>query len=333
MLKLKEMESQVQQIVEDFEWNGNWEKSNGYNFNIIVQEALNKGLISEKIDESSFIVARKLANKLILNSTKVVNIGNLERYINNGIQSGCKRMNSLRVTELATGHENNVHLTIGIPYIFNTYRPRVGNTPKRNFIVVLNGMEIMDRDDLDIPFIDSGILYKEYNPFSEWIRTTIKKHPEYAKTELDPTYVLYSFIMHDSKLLSSFKEYMKPIYRKFCLSKDDLHVYMTMLLASFFPFPGKESRCKINESRGFMPEGNVKNEIKKIILHHEDYVEARKKYTNHADILVDAGAIQNSRNDKILLKKYVELIDAEEEFSRYISLFNRNLSNKNRERL
>lgn len=285
-----------------------------YSLDTIVREAIRRELISPSIPES--VHSEKLARKLISNPTKVANIENLRRYLTKGIQSGLCRGSSLRVTEIATGHENKVHFTFGIPYIFNNYAPRGIQKLPKNFIVVFDGDKILDRPDLHIPFIDSGVIFKEYNLFSEGIKDILKKHPEYHKTDFDPTYLLYSHITSNPSYLSQFKEQMLPIYEQFCLSREDLPIYMSLLLASCFPYK--------DLSRGKMPEGNVDSEItldyvKWIILNHDDYVQAYEPCPSHQDILVDAGPNVELGASMALLTKYADLIGAKTEFNEYIS--------------
>jgi len=301
------------------------------NLEAIIRKAEELGLFfpeESSISEKRSSAARRLARLLIRYPTRTQILANISPE--EGILSSQRRGASARfVFEQIQNAEDRVHFTFGPPYFFDSYARK--DLFNQMALAVINGEKILGRPDLQIPFMDTGLLFKACNPLAEVIRELEEKHPYLLRSDNDPTKLLYEYILRDPERNKEFSRWMGIIYPNFCLDRTDLPSYLETLLCFSFPFEEEDEKIARRWRTIRSPEGNVTksidiDEIDFLIVSESVFGKAKETFPSSVPIInagnpystlgerSDNGGISNLH----LLESYAEVIGAKKEFEFYI---------------
>lgn len=302
----------------------------GERFSHIIRTAHQKGLFNLtdlEITPDRINRAETLAAKIIRNPARSTGL-TLFKYLDQGIPSSLARGGEPNMFETVQGGFNKIHFSFGIPYFYDIYIPDAIHDSELPFrstgLVVLQGEKLLKRPDLKIPFMDTGLFFKKMNPLGDWIRQMEVDNPEIIRTDVDPTYLLYSMLLKRPDLLKTYTNYMHELYENYCLTPQEIEQYTSLFLASSFPLFPNDYQLLQSWQLIRSPEGNVdnrinKDEIKCVIVSDQDYSTITRLYDYTGIRFVNAGSpyiIETGSgviiNTLHLLKKYAEEIDAPE---------------------
>ena len=206
--------------------------------------------------------AKYLAAMFLRNPIKIVDLEDIPRILREGLLSR-RRRGCATILDMMKGHENTIHLACGLPYRcrFDPVLDLNGGNPKA--IVSFWGEALWTRRDFAISITDTGVLFRENNLFSQWIRAMNCRYKQIYGTQMHPSRLAINTISTSTKLLTATRERMDRIYRDTMLDLPQAMAHLTSLLREYFPFTGNYTGW-LSEAwvqPGLLPEVRVSNVV------------------------------------------------------------------------
>ena len=233
--------------------------------------------------------------------------------------------------DLIKQQADRIHIQIGPPYIFGAYGTRLGTRqPTHNCLVVFEGDRLLARPDVQVAAVDSGVIYRYFNPFSTTIDQLGRVCSASTPSAPDPYCVFIAEILSNPPLQERFDQVMGQQYRQLCLppAAEFITQYLSEIWYGLLPlYEGAEA-----DSGLLFPEINVcglvsLEEIRAILCYPEDYQALQEMFPQwRAKFFKVASVSQNPRLanttraiDLPLLEAYTVFTHTEELLADYLS--------------